>query len=573
MSLKGRHGATCLVILAGLWMTACGGGVSTVSPPPPQKTTPTVTVTPAAPGITTVQSLQVTVAVSGAGSTPTGSVTLSSGNFTSSAAALTAGSASITIPAGSLAASTDTLTASYTPDAASSSTYNGASGAGQVTVTKVTPTVTVLPALTSITTTQGDTVTVTVSGGANTPAATGSVTLSGGGYTSSATALTNGSAQIVISANSLTAGTDTLTASYTPDATSSSIYTGATGTGSVTVTSLTPYTLTVDSAAPSSGITITVSPADNNGKGSGTTPFTRTYNAGTQVTLSAALSDGSYSFVSWSGCTSNPVASNCVVTVNANQTVTATYNESTVNSITVLPNAATIGSQQQFTATVNGTGSYSSGVTWSLTCTTCGSLSPGTLSASGLYTTPYPAPASVTVTATSTMTGFTNVSGSATVALNPPVTAAGPTLIVDVNTPNTPSENPHTINSYVYGMNGYVLDSASEKIANPGIVRWGGDDTSRYNYQLNMTNSASDYYFENFSGGGGQFPNATGSTNFTQFVQSIGNVGSAALGTVPVLGWVANNTQYACSFTQLQFPTQESFESGCGNGVLTAALT
>jgi len=569
MSLKGRHGATCLVILAGLWMTACGGGVSTVSPPPPQKTTPTVTVTPAAPGITTVQSLQVTVAVSGAGSTPTGSVTLSSGNFTSSAAALTAGSASITIPAGSLAASTDTLTASYTPDAASSSTYNGASGAGQVTVTKDAPTVTVLPASPSITTTQGDTVTVTVSGGNGAPTATGSVSLSGGGYTSSATALTNGSAQIVISANSLTAGTDTLTASYTPDATSSSIYTGATGTGSVTVTSLTPYTLTVDSAAPSSGITITVSPADNNSKGGGTTPFTRTYNAGTQVTLSAALSDGSYSFVSWSGCTSNPVASNCVVTVNANQTVTATYNESTVNSITVLPNAATIGSQQQFTATVNGTGSYSSGVTWSLTCTTCGSLSPGTLSASGLYTTPYPAPASVTVTATSTMTGFTNVSGSATVALNPPVTAAGPTLIVDVNTPNTPSENPHTINSYVYGMNGYVLDSASEKIANPGIVRWGGDDTSRYNYQLNMTNSASDYYFENFSGGGGQFPNATGSTNFTQFVQSIGNVGSAALGTVPVLGWVANNTQYACSFTQLQFPTQESFESGCGNGVLT----
>ena len=144
---------------------------------------------------------------------------------------------------------------------------------------------------------------------------------------------------------------------------------------------------------------------------------------------------------------------------------------------------------------------------------------------------------------------------------------------VDVNTPSTPSENPHTISPYVYGMNGYVLDSASEKIANPGIVRWGGDDTSRYNYQLNMTNSASDYYFENFSGGGGQFPNATGSTNFHAVCASRQMLpAQRRSGTVPVIGWVANNMQYACSFTQSQFPSQQSFESGCGNGVLTSGV-
>jgi hypothetical protein len=249
-------------------------------------------------------------------------------------------------------------------------------------------------------------------------------------------------------------------------------------------------------------------------------------------------------------------------------TVTANYNQPGITSINVTPSAATIGAQQQFTATVHGTGSYSSGVTWSLTCSSCGSLSPGTLSATGLYTTPYPAPASVTITATSTMSGFTNVSGSATVTLNPPATASGPALTVDVGTLTNPSENPHTISPYVYGMNAYALDSASEKIANPGILRWGGDDTSRYNYQYNMTNSASDYDFENFSGGGGQFPNATGSTNFTQFVQSTDAAGSVALGTVPVLGWVSNNTQYACGFPESQFPGQQSYSpANCGNGV------
>jgi hypothetical protein len=109
-------------------------------------------------------------------------------------------------------------------------------------------------------------------------------------------------------------------------------------------------------------------------------------------------------------------------------------------------------------------------------------------------------------------------------------------------------------------MNGYVLDSASEKIANPGLIRWGGDATSRYNYVNNWTSSAADWYFENFQGEGSMFPNAGSSSNFTQFFQGVNNVGAAALGTVPVLGWVSNGTN-ACSFTQTAFPNQVSQNS------------
>ncbi len=164
MKNLGRQAAIWLSILAGLWVAGCGGGGSG-TPPPPSKGTPIVTVTPASQGITTVQSLQVTVTVTGSNGTPTGSVTLTSGTYTSSAVTLTGGSASITIPAGTLPAGTDALSAAYTPDAASSSTYNSASGGGQVTVTKVTPTVTVTPAFSSITTIQNLSVTVAVSGG------------------------------------------------------------------------------------------------------------------------------------------------------------------------------------------------------------------------------------------------------------------------------------------------------------------------------------------------------------------------------------------------------------------------
>jgi hypothetical protein len=70
-------------------------------------------------------------------------VVLSSGSYTSSATTLSSGSATITIPAGSLAAGTDTLTAKYTPDSASSSTYDSASGTAPVTVNATSTAVTV----------------------------------------------------------------------------------------------------------------------------------------------------------------------------------------------------------------------------------------------------------------------------------------------------------------------------------------------------------------------------------------------------------------------------------------------
>jgi N-acetylneuraminic acid mutarotase len=108
--------------------------------PTAAKTTPTVTLTPSASRITTAQGLTVTVAVSGGRGIPipTGSVTLTSGSYASTASTLSGGSASIIIPAGSLAMGRDTLTVSYTPDSASSSTYNSATNNGGVAVTVTT---------------------------------------------------------------------------------------------------------------------------------------------------------------------------------------------------------------------------------------------------------------------------------------------------------------------------------------------------------------------------------------------------------------------------------------------------
>jgi hypothetical protein len=114
--------------------------------------------------------------------------------------------------------------------------------------TLIVPTVKVTPGSTSIFTTQPLTVTVAVSGGSGKPTPTGSVALTGGGYTSAATALSSGSAQINIPANSLTAGSDTFKATYTPNASSSTTYQSASGTSSaVTVTEMSTVTVSTPS--------------------------------------------------------------------------------------------------------------------------------------------------------------------------------------------------------------------------------------------------------------------------------------------------------------------------------------
>ncbi len=85
-------------------------------------------------------------------------------------------------------------------------------------------------------------------------------------------------------------------------------------------------TLTVASTNPASGVSITVSPADNNTQGNGTTQFTRTYNNNTQVTLTAPASAAGNSFQKWQrngvDFATTPAAT---VTMDANYTMTAVY--------------------------------------------------------------------------------------------------------------------------------------------------------------------------------------------------------------------------------------------------------
>ena len=198
--------------------------------------------------ITSTTALTISVAVTGADGTPTGSVAVSGGGFSGNGTLNGSGDATITVPAGTLAPGSDSLTVTYSGD----TTYASTSQTETVTVAAALPTVTVTPQVNPGNINNALTVTVTVSGPLNSTAPTGTVTLAqtGGTYSSAATTLSSsGTASITIPAGSLTAGTDTLTATYSGN----TDYTTATGSATVVMSgiALTTPTVTVTPSATS----------------------------------------------------------------------------------------------------------------------------------------------------------------------------------------------------------------------------------------------------------------------------------------------------------------------------------
>jgi hypothetical protein len=259
------------------------------------KITPFIEVVPGSSSVTTAQQLDVTFLINAGQSggnpneNPTGTVVLKSGTYTSTAAALRSSlnEAFFTVPAEALAVGQDALTATYTPDAASAPVYNGASGSASVTVTAApitTPYVGVTLSGNSITTAQ--TLTVSVGVSASIPGnqgPSGTVVISSENYKSAAIKLDNfATATFTLAAGVLATGTDTVTVTYTPDSASSAIYTGATGTASVTVVTAPVPNFTV------AGTTVTVVPGASTGN-SLTISITPAGGFTGSVTLTAAL--------------------------------------------------------------------------------------------------------------------------------------------------------------------------------------------------------------------------------------------------------------------------------------------
>lgn len=136
---------------------------------------------------------------------------------------------------------------------------------------------------------------------------------------------------------------------------------------------------------------------------------------------------------------------------------------------------------------------------------------------------------------------------------------AAPVLTVDLTAPTQP------ISPYIYGIN-FASETFAEEVGLP-VNRWGGNATTRYNYQNDISNRASDWFFENIPGDGENLPDDSDSN---QFIEQNIRTGTATLLTIPMIGWTPNDTPYACGFAVSKYGAQQStdfWQPDCGNGI------
>jgi Glycoside hydrolase family 44 len=110
-------------------------------------------------------------------------------------------------------------------------------------------------------------------------------------------------------------------------------------------------------------------------------------------------------------------------------------------------------------------------------------------------------------------------------AAGAPLAAQPVTIAVDA------SADRHPISSLVYGV--AYGDAFTLADLNSPLNRQGGNPTTRYNWQVNADNRASDYFFESI-----QY-DATPGGHGDDFIAASKAAGAQAMLTMPMIGWVA----------------------------------
>ncbi len=131
----------------------------------------------------------------------------------------------------------------------------------------------------------------------------------------------------------------------------------------------------------------------------------------------------------------------------------------------------------------------------------------------------------------------------------------------------------HLISADIYGMN-----FASEQLANDVLLpvrRWGGNSTSRYNWQNNTSNRGSDWFFENipeYTAPPGNLPDGSVTD---AFIEQDRRTTTKTLMTVPLIGWTPKRRTpghpYDCGFKVSLYGSQQAvdpWDNDCGNGIL-----
>jgi hypothetical protein len=155
--------------------------------------------------------------------------------------------------------------------------------------------------------------------------------------------------------------------------------------------------------------------------------------------------------------------------------------------------------------------------------------------------------------------------GNAPVAYATPSLAAGPALTVNA------AADVHAISPYIYGMN-FATEAIAADLRLP-VRRWGGNSTSRYNWQLDVHNTGMDWYFENIPEDNAHPELLPDGSASDKFVDQDRRTSTKTVMTVPLIGWTPKARKeshpYDCGFKVSKYGAQDSvdvWDTDCGNG-------
>src|SRR5215813_1513268 len=129
--------------------------------------------------------------------------------------------------------------------------------------------------------------------------------------------------------------------------------------------------------------------------------------------------------------------------------------------------------------------------------------------------------------------------------------------------------NRHPINANVYGVAHATVADLTD--LNVPLNRNGGNNTTRYNWQLNADNRGNDWYYESIAD-----TSATAGERGDSFIANARAANAQAMLTVPLIGWVAKvgaNRSKLAGFSIAKYGPQNGNDwqwfADAGNGVRT----
>jgi hypothetical protein len=154
-----------------------------------------------------------------------------------------------------------------------------------------------------------------------------------------------------------------------------------------------------------------------------------------------------------------------------------------------------------------------------------------------------------------------------------PLFAAAAPVTVDVD----PGADRHPVSPLLYGVN-FGSTGQANRLHWP-LRRWGGNATTRYSWQDDVSNRASDYLFYNIPESNPHPENLPNGSAADVFVDETRAAGGEALITVPLIGWTPIDRNYRWGFSVAKYGAQQQSEctinpfQGCnadaGNGLHT----